>query len=147
MVESNTDALTGVLETLQRATQILPGYVSSANYPELEPDQSPEAKFYNDGFREVYAGPSLATLTLDLLPPPLAASIRRQMAYVQHTLQIHNIRHGHDHEDNFNVRFLLSKGGEKKLFFDVNAALQHAIKHKMDLTPIVTLRDWDEGTS
>jgi len=135
------------LQAYQAAVKIIPGYISSINYPELQLTESgviSQTKFAGNGFREVYAGYNLDTqLDISKLPQPLQASIEAQKRYILGMLAVHGIDHGHAGEQNMNVRFLLEKDENKIIVFDANIALQHAIKEKMAITPILTLRDWD----
>ncbi len=138
------------LASYQKAFNLIPDYVVGANYPELQNNKSEKKCLSVDSlgsYREVYAGPSLDLLDLDALPVTVRDSIENQRKYILLKLGINGINHGHAHERNFNVRFLLTKGQQKKLFFDVNMAIRFAIEQQMALTPIVTLRDWDAATS
>lgn len=152
------------LDTYKEAFDLIPEFVSNPVYSELQNKQeknnsspkvfsseprmlSAETSLPTFGFREVYAGVSLSTLSMKSLPDKVKESIENQKKYILMKLAINGIHHGHSHNANFNVRFLLEKDGEKQLFFDINVALQHAIKNEMNFTPIVTLRDWDQATS
>lgn len=139
------------LENYRLAHELIPGYVSSANYPELQSEEVQKEhstlKSFTYGFREVYAGPDVSFLKMNILPFEVSRSIEWQKKYILLQLSINGIDHGHPHNDNFNVRFLLEKDGEKQLFFDPNVAIKTAIEQQMTLTPIVTLRDWDQATS
>lgn len=138
------------LENYLKAFSVMPNFISGPTYPELDDGDTPEflqAKTYRDGFREVYAGPSLSDIKINLLPEPLKKSILDQRKLIICNLAINGIDHGHPHNRNFNVRFLLEKDGQKQIIFDINLAVQLAFKNKMNITPIVTLRDWDSATS
>lgn len=65
----------------------------------------------------------------------------------KYTLLVNDVQHGHPHDGNFNLRWLLQddKGGGKEVIFDPNIALQRAYEEELSITPIVTLRDWDQG--
>ncbi len=132
------------LAVYKKAIELMPTGVSRAFYPELTANA--RNKFYADGFREVFTGPRLSSLDLEKLPEKVTQSIQAQHQFILWTLIFNGIEHGHPHTDNFNVRFLLKdKQGNKKLFFDVNEALKTAVQDNQTITPIVTLRDWDEG--
>lgn len=142
------------LWTYQRAYEVLPDFVTCHFYPELadqptsgvKPKLNPLMK--GVGFREVFAGASLGEYRHYSLPEPIRKSIDQQVKYIKLMLITHGINHNHDHSMNFNVRFLLSSpdDSEKNISFDLNAAIQVAVERGWNLTPIVTLRDWDMAT-
>jgi|GEM_PF-4966699 len=139
------------IEVYQQAAGLLPDYVAGIAYPELSNLDSAQImnyKTYKQGFREVYAGVDVETLLKFPVPAEIKANIHRQVNYILLNLSLNNIEHGHPHPGNFNVRFLLiSKTGEKQVCFDLNYAIQVAKQQQLSLTPIVVLRDWDQGSS
>ncbi|MFA6814465.1 MAG: hypothetical protein WCR60_02880, partial [Patescibacteria group bacterium] len=138
------------LEAYKLATKLIPGFVSAPVYWELldGENQCPEPLLRKNGFREVYAGLSLGSINLNDLPRAIRDSINIQKEITILTLGIYNIHHGHPHDGNFNVRFLLTdENGTKSLLFDLNKAIKMAKENNCLLTPIVTLRDWDRAVS
>lgn len=151
IVFRNDDIQRDSLKTYQQASSFLPGYVSSPAYPELQGNSKKEAvqpRLRGAGFREVYAGPDLEIIEYPEFPSILKESIVAQKNYILLKLAFHKIRHGHPHDKNFNVRFLFTAGnGKKMVSFDVNYAIQVAKAENFTITPIVTLRDWDQGST
>jgi len=88
-------------------------------------------------------------LKLDNFPEQIQNEIYRQIVYILYMLEKNHINHRHSHFGNFNLRFLLEKGEEKQLVFDPEHALTLASTPSQgwNITPIVTLRDWDAATS
>ncbi len=138
----------------QDAKKLLPTHVIGQSYTELQPLSTEAGVKLNSrrnsyGFREVFAGASLDWYESYALPSVIMSKIDQQVAFIKLILTQNDIEHGHDKPMNFNVRFLLSStdGSEKHVSFDLNVAIQVAIKHSWNLTPIVTLRDWDQSSS
>ena len=136
--------------TYIRAAEVMPGFVSSANYDELS-DSPPTVRVRNIGksFYEVFAGPSLMMLDITKLPPTIIETITLQVIYIRKCLKRYKINHDHPHFHNFNVRFLLQnpQTGKKRVEFDADKAVQETIETKGTITPIVILRDWDQASS
>lgn len=136
------------LESYRKAAEIIPEYISASAYLELQDNKHPEILMRKKGFKEVYAGPSLGNFDMDNLPPAISTSINSQKEYIKLNLELHKINHGHTHDGNFNIRFLLTDaGGQRTLSFDVNEAIKLAREQNLSLTPIVILRDWDQAES
>lgn len=140
------------LDNYQKALTLIPNFVSRKTYPELQPSETGKENLqtktlFSDSFREVYAGITLEDLHLSALPKKIRDSILNQRKFILLKLAINGIDHGHPHDANFNVRFLLEKDGKKQILFDVNLAIKKAVENKMSITPIVTLRDWDKAKS
>lgn len=133
------------LGVYKAAIKVLPTGVSRAVYPELADPNNPNFdRFYSDGFREVFAGPSLNTIIVSRLPEALQHSIKKQKGMILLTLALNGINHRHPHDGNFNLRFLqIDEDGSKKLIFELDEALKLATDSTMTIIPIVTLRDWD----
>ena len=132
------------LKGYREITKLIPEYVSSAEYFELDDEgRRPEPVFRRQGYREIYAGPSIRSIEIDELPPPIKASINAQISYISWVLAVHGIKHGHLHNGNLNVRFLLEGDEGKQVCFDVGRALRLAKEKEWMITPIVILRDWD----
>lgn len=142
------------LQAYQDAKKLLPTYVIGQNYTELQPLSAKSGVKLNSrrnsyGFREVFAGASLDCYESYTLPSVIMSKINQQVAFIKLMLAQNDIEHGHDKPMNFNVRFLLTstEGSEKHVSFDLNVAIQVAVERGWNLTPIVTLRDWDQASS
>lgn len=137
------------LESYQRAIETMPHCIGLANYPELTRNGLPLSSLRRNGFREVYQGPTIASFAFYTLSRSVKDNIFSQVEQIKYLLECHEIAHGHPHLANFNVRFLLSNEDDsyKQLSFDINDAIRTAILHGYYLTPIVTIRDWDQATS
>jgi hypothetical protein len=144
----NFDIEKTAIDEFKNAQKILPGYLPSGNYPELH-DGVPYSPTYpnRNQLREVYFGPNLRTINLSLLPTKIAQSIESQRNYILLTLGVNEIDHGHSHDGNFNVRFLLEKDGQQLVMFDPEAAITKARDEQYSIIPIVILRDWDKARS
>lgn len=141
---------TGAIKVYAKVRQAIPEYIPGSYYPELNTRKEYTA-LRSDGFREVYAGITLFELApyLDLFPQAIREAISEQKNYLLLKLASMGIQHGilHSHRRNFNVRFLLtSEKGHKTLIFNPKEALLRATSQpKVTITPIVNLRDWDQG--
>jgi len=131
----------------RRAVDILSEFVTTDHYPEI----GQQTKLNDDRMplqiREVYAGPTLSQLDLVSFPQAISREIRKQKNHICFSLVRYGIHHDHAHDDNFNIRFLLEdEQGDKKICFDPTFAFLYAREHDMNLTPIVTIRDWDQAS-
>jgi|GEM_PF-4396626 len=138
----------------KKAHQFIPEYIASSSYPETQSETEANAPCIRPGgYREVYAGPNLESFDLPSLPKPIRDSIIGQRNFILLKLASQEIHHNHSHDRNMNVRFWVhdsntSKSSDKnRTFFDLTQAIKYAQKHKMLLTPLVILRDWDSGIS
>jgi len=147
------------LASYKEACQAIPEFINMGFYQEL--NDNPKAILENPrilekpitglsedtSFREVFGGAQVNQY-LDYKEQSLIDHLTSQYYYINLELKAHGIVHGHPHDRNMNVRFLLvDSEGKKQVLFDANQAIRLAKEQKCQLTPIVTLRDWDRSKS
>lgn len=153
ITHSRPEAITA----LRKAREVLPAYVSSSDYPELDHDLSPPLgrstpsqpkSVGRYGYREVFAGETIERLAFyEGIPTEILQDVFAQRDYCLIELLARGIHHNDSTNNNFNVRWLLTNedGTQKSLSFSLASALARANESNLSITPIVTLRDWEEA--
>jgi hypothetical protein len=143
----------------RKALETMPEFVNTGTYLEIDSNNLQFAiqKYISihpvggvsqsSSFRETYGGAPLQKYLYSKCKA-LATHVKNQQDFIHLSLATHRINHGHPHERNMNVRFLLTDPeGSQTIEFDANQAFRHAKIRNATVTPVVTLRDWDAGDS